>query len=118
MKRLFSIVALLLLLSTAAPVLACMTDGGMSHEENACCVAMHGNCGEMAKTGCCRTEVRTDEHPQMATSAPSVELHWAIVHWLTPVFATVQTVPPSFLDTPVAHSPPGLLFAKITVLRI
>jgi hypothetical protein len=118
MKRLASIVALLLLLTAAAPVLACMTDGAMSHEESACCRAMHGNCGEMAKTGCCRTEVRTDEHPQIAATAPSVELHWAIIHWLMPVSAAVQTVPSSFLDIPAEHSPPGLLLAKITVLRI
>jgi hypothetical protein len=118
MKRLASIVALLLLLSAAAPVLACMTGGAMSHEESACCRAMHGNCGEMAKTGCCRTEVRTDEHPQIATTAPSIELHWSVIHWLMPVFAAVQTVPSSFLDIPTEHSPPGLFIANTTVLRI
>jgi hypothetical protein len=117
MKRLASIVAILLLISAAAPVLACMTDGAMNHEESACCRAMHGNCGEMAKTGCCRTEVRTDAHPQIATTAPSLELHWAIVDWLTPVVVTVQTVP-SVFDIPVEHSPPGLLAARTTVLRI
>jgi hypothetical protein len=118
MKRLGSIVALLLLLSAAAPVLACMTDGAMSHEESACCRTMHGNCGEMAKMGCCRTDVRTDEHPQIATMAPSIELHWAIIHWLMPVLAPAQTVSSSLLDIPAEHSPPGLLLAKTTVLRI
>jgi len=118
MKRLVSIVALLLLLSAAAPVLACMTDSAMSHKENDCCLAMHGNCGEMAKMGCCRTEVKTDEHPQIATTAPSIEFHWAIISWLMPVPASAQTVPSSFLDIPDEHSPPGLVIAKTTVLRI
>jgi hypothetical protein len=79
---------------------------------------MHGNCGEMAKTGCCQTEVRTDERPQIATTAPSTELRWAVIDWLTPVFAAVQTVPSSFVDSAAEHSPPGLLLAKTTVLRI
>src|SRR5271170_6153164 len=106
MRRLASIVALLLLLTTAAPVLACMTGNSMSLEESACCRAMHGNCGEMAKIGCCRTEVRTDEHPQIATTAPSIELHWAVVDWLTPAAIAPQTFPSSFLDIPAEHSPP------------
>jgi hypothetical protein len=118
MKCLASIVALLLLLSTGAPVMACVTGTAMSHEESACCRAMHGNCGEMAKTGCCRTEVRTDEHPQIATTAPSIELHWAVMDRLIPAFAAVQTLPSSFFDIPSEHSPPGLITAKTTVLRI
>lgn len=73
MRRLASIVALLLLLTTAAPMMACVMGTAMSYEENACCRAMRGNCDEMAKTGCCRTEVRTDKQPQMAATAPSIE---------------------------------------------
>jgi hypothetical protein len=118
MKRIASIVALLLLLSAAAPVMACMTGSAMSHEESACCRAMHGNCGEMAKKGCCRTEVRTDEHPQIATTAPSIELHWAVIDWLMPESVGVRTIPSLSLDTPDEHSPPGLLIAKTAVLRI
>jgi hypothetical protein len=118
MRRFASIVALLLLLSTAAPVLACMTGSTMSHEERACCRAMHGNCGEMATMGCCRTEVRTDEHPQIATAAPSIELHWIVIGWVIPEFVAVKTVPSSFFDIPAEHSPPGLLTAKTIVLRI
>jgi hypothetical protein len=118
MRRLSSIVALLVLLSAAAPVLACMTGSAMSHEESACCQAMHGNCGKMARMGCCRTEVRTDDHPQIATKTPSIDLHWAVIDWLTPTVVAVQTAPPSLFDAPEEHSPPGLLTAKITVLRI
>jgi hypothetical protein len=119
MKRMAIIVALVLLISAGAPVLACMTDSAMSHEENACCRAMHGNCGEMAKTGCCRTEVRTDEHPQIATTAPSIEVHWTVIHWPMPAaVVAIQTLPPSFLYIPDEHSPPGLVLAKTTILRI
>jgi hypothetical protein len=50
---------------------------------------MHGNCGQMAKTGYRRTKIRTIEHPQTATTAPSIELHWAIVHWLMLAFVAV-----------------------------
>ena len=63
MRRLSSIAAILLLLTAAAPVMACLTSVAMSHEESACCRAMHGQCGHMEKMGCCQTEVRTDESP-------------------------------------------------------
>lgn len=118
MKRLTGIVLLLLLLSAAAPVLACMTGSAMTHEESACCAAMHGDCGQMAKMGCCRTETQSDEHPQTAAKAPSVGLDWAVVDWpAAPVFA-VEACSFARFDIPADHSPPGLLTAKTTVLRI
>jgi hypothetical protein len=118
MRRLTSIIALIFLLSTTAPILACVAGDAMSHAENACCLAMHGKCGEMAKTDCCKTEVKTDEHPQIAAKAPSMDLHWAVIGWLTFASAPVQIILPSLLNTPDEHSPPGLLTAKMTVLRI
>ncbi|MGD0446648.1 MAG: hypothetical protein ABSA39_22160 [Edaphobacter sp.] len=118
MRRLACLIALLLLLSAAAPVLACVTGSAMNHEENACCRAMHGNCGKMAKTGCCKTEVRTDEHPQIATRIQSIDLHWVVVNWLTPTIVAFQTSPHSLFSAPDEHSPPGLLTANTTVLRI
>jgi hypothetical protein len=118
MRRLASLIALLLLLSAAAPVLACVTGSAMSHDENACCRAMHGDCGKMAKTGCCKTEVRTDERPQIATGIQSIDLHWAVLNWLTPPLVDVKTPPHSLFSAPDQHSPPGLLTVKTTVLRI
>jgi hypothetical protein len=118
MRRLAGIFAIFILLLTATPLLACMTDGAMSQEESACCRAMHGKCDGMEKMGCCRTEVRTDEHPQLAASAPTIDLHLAVVDWLEPFVFEVQDVPPSFLRIADAHSPPGLVIARITVLRI
>jgi hypothetical protein len=118
MRRLASIFAIFILLLTAAPLLACMTDSVMSQEESACCRAMHGKCDGMEKMGCCRTQLRTDEHPQTAASAPIIDLHLAVVDWLEPFVSEVQNVPPSIPGMADAHSPPGLVIAKITVLRI
>jgi hypothetical protein len=118
MRRLASIFAIFILLLTAAPLLACMTDSEMSKEESACCRAMHGKCDGMENMGCCRTAVQADEHPQLAVSAPTIDLHLAVVGWLEPFVPEVQSVPPSVLGIADAHSPPGLLVARITVLRI
>jgi hypothetical protein len=117
-RRLACLIALLLLLSAAAPVLACVTGSAMSHEDNACCRAMDGNCGKMAKTGCCETEVRTDERPQIATRIQSINLQWAVVNWLTPTLVAVLTPPHFLFSAPDEYSPPELLTAKTTVLRI
>ena len=118
MRRMATILALFILLLTAAPLMACMTDSVMSQEESACCRAMHGKCDGMEKMGCCRTEVRTDEHPQLAASAPTIDLHLAVVDWLEPFVAESQNVPLSAHGIADAHSPPGLVIARITVLRI
>ena len=118
MRRLASILAIFILLLTAAPLLACMTDSVMNQRESACCRTMHGKCGGMEKMGCCQTEVRTDEHPQLAASAPTIHLHLAVVDWLEPFVAEVRNVSPSVLGIADAHSPPGLVIARITVLRI
>ena len=118
MRRLASIFAIFILLLTAAPLLACMTDSVMSQEESACCRAMHGKCDGMQKVGCCPSQLRTDEHPQTAASAPIIDFHLAVVDWLDPFVSEVQNVPPSIPGMADAHSPPGLVIAKITVLRI
>jgi hypothetical protein len=67
MRRFASIAAILLLFTAAAPVMACLTGVVMSHEESACCHAMHGQCGHMEKMDCCQTEVRTDDNTMKQT---------------------------------------------------
>jgi hypothetical protein len=117
-RRLISFVAVLLLLASAAPVMACVTNLAMSHAESACCRSMHGQCGEMAKQGCCQTVVHNDS-PQFATESATLAVHWTIV---TQVVESL--VSPVTLDNPARqmflaeHSPPGLLIAQTTVLRI
>jgi hypothetical protein len=118
MRRLASILAIFILLLTAAPVMACMTDSAMSQEESACCRTMHNKCDGMEKMGCCQTEVRADDHPQTAASAPTIGLHLAVWEWLEPFVPEVSNVPPSVLAIEGAHSPPGLVIARITILRI
>ena len=118
MRRLASFVAIFILLSTAAPLLACMTGRTMNQEESVCCRSMHGNCGYMAKMGCCKTEVKTDESPQLAAVAPATNVHFAVIAWLTPLLPPLQTIPHSLFQSPDEHSPPGLLTAQTSVLRI
>jgi hypothetical protein len=117
MRRLAGFLAIFALLLTAAPLMACMTESAMTQEESACCQAMHGKCEGMEKMGCCRTEVRADDHPQAAASAPVIDLHLAVVDWLEPFVFQTQNASSAF-GIAQGHSPPGLVIARITVLRI
>jgi hypothetical protein len=118
MRRLASIVAILLLLAAAAPVMACLTSVAMSHEENACCRAMHGKCGQMAKMGCCQAQVRTDDSPQIAAASLAVSVHRVCVEHLSSVSSSAYFETSIVHRVPNEHSPPGLSTAKTTVLRI
>lgn len=118
MHRLASFVAILLLLVTVSPALACVTDRAMSHEESVCCRTMHHQCGQMVKQGCCRMELRSGERPQLLASAPHTDVHWAVVARLASTAVSHRMIVLSLLQSPVEHAPPGLLTAKATVLRI
>jgi len=118
MRRFAGIVAILLLLTAAAPVMACLTNVVMSGEESACCRAMHGQCGRMEKMGCCRTEVRTDESPQIAVAPPATDVQWICIAHLPALAAPVHFAASAVWLMPAEHSPPGLVTTKITVLRI
>jgi hypothetical protein len=117
-RRLASLVAILLVLSTAAPLLACMTESAMTSQESACCRQMHGNCGDMAKMGCCRTETHTNQNPQLATHAPSLDLPLVMIARLDPVLPAASFSSHMPLCAPEEYSPPGLLTAAFIVLRI
>jgi hypothetical protein len=118
MRRLASFVAIVMLLTAVAPVLACMTGSAMSREESACCRTMHGQCGDMETMGCCRTEVRTDETPQIATTSPSTDVQWVVVAQLSSLAPPIQMIASTLLQAPEDYFPPGLVTAKTTVLRI
>ena len=118
MRRFASIVVILLLLTAAAPVMACLTSVMMSHEESACCRAMRGQCGNMEKMGCCRTEVRTDETPQIAATSPIINVQWVCVTHMPAVPVPVHFMASTVWRAPDEHSPPGLLVARTTVLII
>lgn len=85
----------------------------MTQEESACYRSMHGNCGDMAKMGCCKTEVKTDQSPQLARIAPATDVHFAVIAWLAPLLPSVQIVHPSLFRSPDEHSPPGLLSSTL-----
>lgn len=115
MRRLAGIVVLLVLLGASGPVMACVTGQTMSREESACCKAMNRQCGEMARMGCCRMVVRHDLQ-QLATQTASLPLHWVVALRVAPVVPASLTFE---IGVPMAsHSPPGLLAAQSTVLRI
>lgn len=118
MRRLASLVAIFLLLSTVSPALACVTNRAMSHEESACCRIMHSKCGQMVKQGCCRMELRTGDRPQLLANAPQTNVHWAVVARLGSVTTPDRPISPLLLHTSIEHAPPGLVTAKIAVLRI
>jgi hypothetical protein len=118
MRRLVGTLALLILISASGPLLACMTGSAMTQQESACCRSMHGDCGAMAAMGCCRTELRTESHPQLATPSPCAHVHLAVVTRLAPSVDLMHGVSSSSHQVPEEHAPPGLLLAKTTVLRI
>jgi hypothetical protein len=91
----------------------------MSRMESACCREMHGQCGEMAKQGCCQTESQTDSRPQIANLPAAIELQWVCLSQLpSPFAAPLHGNALTLSQMPQEHSPPGLLTAKMTVLRI
>ena len=114
MRRAAGVVAILLLLITAAPVLACVTDSAMTPEERACCRSMHGECGEMPKTGC---ESYPDFHPQLAASSSNLDLAVLVVMSMVSQFTWAPTLDLPLSRFPDGHPPPGLLLAKTAVLR-
>ncbi len=118
MRRLATFVALLLLLSAAAPMLACVTDYAMTPQESACCRAMHGDCGNMAKMGCCVKKIATDEHPELATSAPAIHLCWVVLAFFAPLAVSEPELLFVSANVPPQHSPPGLVIVRTTNLRI
>lgn len=117
-RRLASIVALILLLSSAAPVLACVTGSAMSHAESACCRAMHGQCGAMEQQGCCRTEIRTDNAPQFAVAEAGVSVQWVCVAYLPMVVTEERVGLARVWVAPDDESPPGDVSGRTTVLQI
>jgi hypothetical protein len=118
MRRFASLVAIFLLLATVSPALACVTDRAMSHEESVCCRTMHNQCGQMVKQGCCRMELRTGERPQLLATAPHTDVHWAVVARLSSIGVPDRMIALSLQQSPAEHRPPGLLTAKLAVLRI
>lgn len=118
MRRCSSIVAVFIMLVMMMPVLACASAPKMTRMEQDCCQQMHGKCGEMAKQGCCQIEVRNDlsQLPAHVVAAPVVPL--VAIAFLYPLLVELPASVGHPWRLPNQHSPPGLLIASTTVLRI
>ena len=118
MRRCSSIVAVFLMLVMMMPVLACASAPKMTRMEQDCCQQMHGACGEMAKQGCCQIEVRNDlsQLPAHVVAAPVLPL--VAIAFLYPLLFDLPASVGHPWRLPNQHSPPGLLIASTTVLRI
>ena len=113
-----SFAAVLTMLVMMLPTLACAAAPSMSRSEHDCCLQMSGHCGEMAKQGCCQIKVRNDlqELPVHVVVAPVLPL--VTVALLYPLLIKLPITGAHRWDAPEDHSPPGLLIACTTVLRI
>jgi len=118
MRRLSAFLAILLLLATSAPLMACVTGSAMSAQESACCKSMHGDCGDMAQMGCCHKQIKTDAATQLAALAQLPQVHWIAVAFPVSLADCVVLRPRAGFEAPQEHSPPGLQIARTTVLRI
>ena len=118
MRRFATFVALFLLIVTAAPMLACMTGEAMTPQESTCCREMHGNCGDMAKMGCCNKRIATDAHPQWKTTTPPIVINLTSFDFMALFTRTFEPPSLNLLKAPDEHPPPGLVIVKITNLRI
>jgi hypothetical protein len=72
----------------------------------------------MEKMGCCRNEGKTDNLPQLPSSAPITDLQWITVSKLATVPDAVLLNSMVLHKAPDEHSPPGLQIARTTNLRI
>lgn len=118
MRKLSSIVAAVIMLIMMMPFLACASTPVMTRMEQDCCQQMHGKCGEMAKQGCCQIEVRNEpsQLPALVVAAPV--LSFVTIAFLYPLLVELPLPAGHPWLLPNQHSPPGLLIASTTVLRI
>lgn len=110
---------LLLFVWTASPALRCLLPGEvLTPEEQACCKAMAGQCGESAGAHhpCCRTATSTAE-PALA-SAPASAIAMVHIAISIPTQVQPQTEQKFALDWLVDPSPPPLVGQTSPILRI
>lgn len=118
MRKLSGIVAVLVMLVMMMPILACASTPKMTRMEQDCCQQMHGKCGEMAKQGCCQIEVKNDLSPLPSHVVTAPVLPVVAIAFLYPLLIELPASAGHPWQLPNQHSPPGLLIASTTVLRI
>jgi hypothetical protein len=117
-RRLTSTIAVFVMVLMMLPVLACSATSNMSRTERDCCEQMQGKCGDMVRQGCCQVDVHTDltQLPSQTTIAPVLPV--ALVAIIYPRVIELPLTRGYRWRVPDEHSPPGLLIASSTVLRI
>jgi hypothetical protein len=118
MRRLSALIAILLLVATAAPVLACAAGQPMTAQESACCRSMHGHCGGMRGMRCCQPQNHAESHPQLAAAAPPHEIRWVVCTGFVYLFTPRPRLAQASLRAPEHHPPPATRFVETIVLRI
>lgn len=117
-RRFTAIAALLLMLVMTLPALACTAMPARNRTERDCCQQMDGRCAGAVKQACCKIEVRNDlnQLPMHSVNVPVLLL--ATLAMLYPVLVQLPASAGYLWHRPSEHSPPGLLIASTTVLRI
>ena len=111
MRRLASIVAVLLLLAAAVPTMACVS---VPPAENSCCIAMHNQCDPAPTTGCCQPQLHAAPQ-QLPAHAFFIAPPATVPHVVPEIALAVST---TALTVALQHPPPGRLSATSTILRI
>src|SRR5579872_7211223 len=117
MTKVRSTLVLLLLCSwTAVPTLRCLIPTEpLSPEEQACCKAMGGQCGEMGSHPCCK-KVQSGTQPAIATAKTSI-VHLAVMSVVRA--PTTERLSSTTAVYAVAEpDPPPLPGVTTTILRI
>jgi hypothetical protein len=117
--------ALLLLLSCAAPVMACLApDARMTAEERACCRVMSAQCGQMAMPAshdCCTKAPNAVLDGALKSNTVQVRPDVCTVSWVASLDVLTVLVQEQssqgWIQSP-QHWPPKSPPAAITVLRI
>ena len=115
-------VILLMLISSAAPVMACMTvDAQMSPSERACCRMMKNRCGDMqmpASHGCCHKTLQSVDQNALNAKAVALPPIATIVVALAAYDLLVpNSVSPEWVVSP-QYSPPKSPPSAVSVLRL
>ena len=113
-----TLVLILLFMWTGVPALRCLVpDQSLSPEEQACCKAMAGQCGDMGNHSCCK-KIEVGTQPALAAARQSVPQLLAVsfVPITSGSFLTSRL--PFTATIAAAHSPPLSPVTVSSVLRI
>jgi hypothetical protein len=120
MRRLSAIAALLMLVLMSMPPRACAMISHSVKAEHDCCehAGPVVECGGMSTNLCCAVQGPVDATPYPVQSAMSLVLPSATVAVVYENRSDSLRPSRLALGFPVQHSPPGLVIATTTVLRI